>query len=224
MRYLLPDRTETFPPNEQPSRNMLEKLISAVDEERRQLAHDLHDELGQMLSSLSIGMAGLEAEIEDKDKKATIKELRQLLTLIQEEIIKITKTIHPCLLENLGFKSAIEQLVYDFKKLYKIPTDLKIYDIRKNKKYIEEKIEITFYRILQEILVTLVEIKVKRIKITLRTGKNSLSMVVKWLFKYDTPYIIDIPESLERTRLLGGGFRIKKRNKKGTITASVPLE
>ena len=93
-------------------RELTHQLIQGQEEERRRLALDLHDEMGQVLSALKIGLQSLVGEGRDPENlyRDEVLELIELSQAIMDRIRALAYSLHPAILENFGLVAAIEDL------------------------------------------------------------------------------------------------------------------
>jgi len=122
-------------------------LQSVREEERKMLARELHDELGQILTAAKIDLSLLE-----KSSPENKREIKEISNLINEGLVttkKIVSQLRPALLQELGLVEAVKELLNKFKQNTKLKTYL-----RTNVKDIKIDIEqsLSLYRIIQESL------------------------------------------------------------------------
>jgi PAS domain S-box-containing protein len=130
-------------------------LETAREQERRGIARELHDELGQMLTALKMDISMLRRELPPTEP--TLEKLAGMTALVDETMAtvrKISSDLHPAMLDDLGLKATLEWLVAAFKKRNpEIAYDLVI-DLGSCK--IEGRIATVAYRITQECLTNIV--------------------------------------------------------------------
>jgi PAS domain S-box-containing protein len=96
-------------------RQLSAKLIRAQDEERRRLARELHDSMGQYLAAMSMSLAALVADTPAIDKKRS-DDLQNLIQLCLSETRTLSHLLHPPLLDEVGLNSAMKWFVEEFGK------------------------------------------------------------------------------------------------------------
>lgn len=106
------------------------RMQSAREEEQRRIARDLHDDLGQQLTALKMGIAALETQLSDSngDTRALVATLglqRQIDDTIGS-LRSIAANLRPPMLDDLGLAPAIEWLAGDFSDRYGVKTDVEI--------------------------------------------------------------------------------------------------
>lgn len=115
-------------------RRLVEKVIAAQDEERRLIARELHDETGQWISSLIAGLTALEDSSVDRRTKKRARELRHLSVMALSEIRRISKGLHPSVLDHMGLSSALRQYARDFSKAHGIRVEIQLVGFKSQKR------------------------------------------------------------------------------------------
>jgi signal transduction histidine kinase len=87
--------------------------MSVQDAERRHIARELHDSIGQYLAALGMGLTQLEKAKGSKTSEALV-EYRQLLDRCVNETRTLSHLLHPPLLDEAGFASAAKDYVEEF--------------------------------------------------------------------------------------------------------------
>jgi PAS domain S-box-containing protein len=132
-------------------RNLSHHLLQMQDEERRRLARELHDSVGQILSALGINLAIVQAQSYklDSSGERAVSENARLVQQVSSEIRTISHLLHPPLLELAGLASALRWYVDGFSERSKIKVDLKIPN---DFDRLPEDAELAIFRIVQECL------------------------------------------------------------------------
>ncbi len=94
-------------------RQLSTKLIRAQDEERRRLARELHDSMGQYLAAMSMSLAALVSDTPGIDKKRS-DDLQNIIQLCLSETRTLSHLLHPPLLDEIGLNSAMKWFVEEF--------------------------------------------------------------------------------------------------------------
>ena len=111
-----------------------ERLMSAQEAERKRIAQDLHDSVGQMLSSIKYSMeqAQLLSRREAPDKAGEVIDVAiQRVRRLMEEVRTIAMNLRPALLDDLGAASAVRSLCRDWQDVYRdieVETDIAVED------------------------------------------------------------------------------------------------
>src|SRR5580692_9151969 len=131
-------------------RLLLEHMLSAQEEERRRIARELHDEAGQLLTSLLVGLRTLEHARNLADVKEQGNRLREIAAQTIDEVGRLARGLHPTVLDDHGLGVALTRYVSEYTKTHKITMDLTLNELDSND--VPPAIQITLYRILQEAL------------------------------------------------------------------------
>jgi len=213
---------------EEQIRKLSRKLIDVIEEERKSLAADLHDEFGQILTSLKFDMERLQKKYiggigeETNICNRVIEEISDLA----ENIRTTTSKLRPDLLDHLGLVPALEWYIEDFKKQR---TKIKIYfQAIGFKRRLSPNIEIVLYRIFQESINNILKHSGANkidIKLTCSHPKVIFSCkdngkgfdVTDNGFPRDDIMGIGLLSMKERAETLNGKFKLKSVEGKGTI-------
>ena len=128
-------------------RNLSSRLMHAQDVERRRIARELHDSIGQYLGALGMSLAQLEMATGSKFPE-TLSECRQLLDGCVNEARTLSHLLHPPLLDDVGFASAATNYVQEFARRSGIEIDISV-DLPNR---LQADTEILLFRVLQESL------------------------------------------------------------------------
>lgn len=127
------------------------QLLNAQESERKRIAADLHDGIGQCISAVKFIVEGSLEQLEPKVPKGELKSLRALVPLLSEtteEIRNIIMNLRPSMLDDLGVLATIGWYCRQFKKLYPHIRTSENIDISET--WIPDPLKITIFRILQE--------------------------------------------------------------------------
>jgi PAS domain S-box-containing protein len=129
---------------------LIEQVMTAQDEERRRIARELHDETGQSLTALLVGLR----TIEEAPTMARAAELAQLLrrTVAQtlDDVGRLSRGLHPSILDDVGLAAAVNRHVQQFADRHGVAADLRIEGL--DGEPLPPLLQTTVYRILQEAL------------------------------------------------------------------------
>ena len=213
------------------NRKFTQLIQSHIEDERRSLARELHDELGQYVSAIKIFASNisnkakkLSPEIE-KNADSVISAANQ----IYDGMHSIIKQLRPSSLDNLGLAETLKDTVNTWQKQYQ---DLEIHlSIKGDLSHLNETLNINIYRIIQEAMNNVLKhSKAKVIKINLVLNKKGLlelnfsddgqGMDLK---KVDQTKNFGILGMQERIQSLNGSFELISKKNQGTqILISVP--
>lgn len=212
-------------------RERLSQTVKAQEDERQRVARELHDQGGQALTGLKLGLARLQKLAPNKELEQMVQELKNLTVSTMEDIHNLSLDLRPSMLDDLGLMPAIRQYGIQFQKRSGIEVYLNLPRVIPRQ---SGEVEITVFRVIQESLTnTAKHAKASKITITIKTISNLLQVKVE-----DDGLGFDIKEALdkqgkksvglfgirERVELLNGSFSIKSSLGAGTVLEfTIPL-
>ncbi len=217
-------------------RHLSRQLMGSMEEERKRLASDLHDEFGQAVTALYLGMEDLQNALPEglKVQKTRCKELIGLIEKLGENIRNISSELRPDMLDHLGLIPTLEWYVEEFaKRRHGLQIDFQATGLKKRP---DSEIEIVLYRILQEAVNNIVRhARAEHISILLTYSHPKLILTIKddgvgfeqtenmlpWDGKKPG---IGLVGMRERVGSVGGTIDIRSSKGKGTvIRAELPI-
>ena len=131
-------------------RLLLEHVLTAQEEERRRIARELHDEAGQLLTSLLVGLRTLDDSRSLADTRAKGRSLRKITAQAIDEVGRMARGLHPIALDDHGLGVALGRHVAEYAKNHNIAVDLKLAGLDSTN--LLPAVQTGLYRILQEAL------------------------------------------------------------------------
>ena len=218
---------------EEALRKLSGRLLGIQDQERRRIARELHDSLGQYLAGLKIAIDLLSNSPSSEKNKELLAECRDILEKSITETRTLSHLLHPPLLDEAGFSSAASWFVSGFSQRSGIPVSL---DLPPDMPRLSEAVEIALFRVLQESLTNVhrhsqaasAEIKVESDaeQITIEVMDHGHGMPDRVLQQLNGDGIqlgVGLAGMRERVHELGGNFEVKSDQSGTVIRASVPL-
>ena len=129
-------------------RQLLEKVITTQEDERRRIARELHDSTSQSLTSLIVGLRMMETNCAQCASPTKATDLRQVASRTLDEVRDLSMRLRPRVLDDLGLAAALERLVSEWQSRNKIPVDVVI----QLSERLPGEVETALYRIAQETL------------------------------------------------------------------------
>jgi PAS domain S-box-containing protein len=208
--------------------------LSLVEErERRSIATDLHDQIGQTLSVIKMRCFELRDNLKEPSLIRQIDEIRELVKQTIGDTRSLTFELSPPVLYELGLVAAIDWLAEQFQ----VKHNLKCRVETDNKpKPLSQDIEVVLFRSVRELLVNTVKhAQAKKVKITIRVNKKNLRIRVTddgIGFSPETKATRAYKDQqfglfsiTERIRHLGGVLEVDSQKGKGTmVTLVAPLK
>src|SRR5205814_8941164 len=100
--------------SERVARDTVRRVIEAQELERRRLARELHDETGQALTSILLGLKGIRAAATDEDAERAEADLRELVVSALQDVRSLAVELRPSALDDFGLVPALERLAGTF--------------------------------------------------------------------------------------------------------------
>ncbi|HNC07552.1 MAG TPA: sensor histidine kinase, partial [Anaerolineales bacterium] len=216
---------------EQLRAELFRKIVSAQESERQRIARDLHDETGQSLTAIGMGLRGLSDETDAKRRTSTLTQLQSLTSDSIRELQRIISDLRPAHLDDLGLSATLRWYASRIHELTSIQTRV---DIEGDEPVLDDAVKITIFRIVQESLnnvvkhshATNVNVKVhylaKDVRIHVRDNGTGFDMnaVQSRIGRVS----LGLAGMDERAALLGGAVTVSSRPNFGTeVEAVIPL-
>jgi signal transduction histidine kinase len=212
--------------SERVSRDAVRRVVEAQEVERARLARELHDETGQALTSILLGLKTLEERVDSEEGGAAVAELRDLVVKTLQDVRRLAVELRPAALDDFGLVPALERLRDTVSEQSGVSVDLRS---QLGKERLPAETETALYRIVQEALTNILKhASATRVTVRLSRDERSVSLVVQ-----DDGRGFD-PESVrqgglgligmrERVALLGGRLTVESSEGAGTmLRAEVP--
>jgi signal transduction histidine kinase len=227
------ERTVELDRTNQNLRDLSARLMQLQDDERRRIARELHDSVGQMLAALGMNLAAVGTDIERLTKTANaVTDSAALVQELSREVRTISHLLHPPLLDEAGLASALHWYVDGFSERSKIKVDL---EIPADFERLGRESETAIFRTVQECLTNIhrhSESPTARIRIAASDGYVCVEIEDRGkgirpekqfeLASTGTPGV-GIRGMRERLRQLGGSLDIHSNGKGTLIVARLPV-
>jgi PAS domain S-box-containing protein len=210
-------------------RLLLEHELSAQENERRRIARELHDEAGQLLTALLVGLRTLEDARKITDVKVQGRRLREITAQAIDEVGRLARGLHPTVLDDHGLGVALSRYVTEYTKTHNIAVDLKLNELELSA--LPSAAQIGVYRILQEALTNVarhsgakaVSIRFTRLSTALEVAvvDNGCGFDAKAVAVFS--HRLGLQSMRERAAMLGGTVSFTSQRKGTKILVQVPL-
>lgn len=200
------------------------RAVSAQEEERRAIARDLHDSIGQALTSIRVQAEVLATRTVDETTERGARKIAQASDATIEEVRRAIARLGPAVLDELGLGAAIARLLEDLEETG-VSIEARIEPISE----MSAAVERTAYRIAQEALTNVARhAAASRVAITIERRGEELSLEVRDDGRGITPDELESSHGLramrERAEILGGSLSIEALPEGGTrLLATLPL-
>ena len=113
---------------EEEMRQLSQRVVASQEQERRALSRELHDDVGQMVTSLRFRLSDLEQQCPrpSVEFSATLDQCRELLEQTIEYVRNIAMGLRPSMLDDLGLAAAIEWQAREFSKRFNVPATVNV--------------------------------------------------------------------------------------------------
>jgi signal transduction histidine kinase len=208
------------------------RLVEVQETERRQIARELHDEAGQSLTGLIVGLKLLARDAHQPDVVLShVTKLEQTTDMVLENLHRLAINLRPAMLDHLGLVAALRQHIEDFSSEYGYASQFEV--IGFDDKRLPPAVETTIYRIVQEALTNVIRhAQATRVDVVLKRKRSDNRRMITIIedngIGFD-PEAVNQNKHLgllgmrERAEMLGGSLTIESTVKMGTtIFVEVP--
>jgi signal transduction histidine kinase len=136
------------------ARDALRRVVAGQEVERRRLARELHDETGQALTSILLGLRAVDEADDSQSVAKAVSDLRELVVATLQDVRRLAVQLRPKALDDFGLVPALERLVQTFSESSGIKTEL---EANLGEERLPPEVETTLYRIVQEALTNVVK-------------------------------------------------------------------
>ncbi len=209
-------------------KQFLQRVVEAQEEERARIARELHDELGQALTGLSIGLRGLQTSTANQAVlRQQLKQLEEITVNTLGNMRHLVTELRPALLDDMGLSAALQNYTQNYAKLTGLDIAL---SISPEEMYLRPNTEIVLFRITQEALTNVIRhAEATQAHINLECTPHQITLKIA-----DNGHGLNGAESednwglfgiKERVKLVEGQLKINSNPGKGTVLLiQIPFE
>jgi PAS domain S-box-containing protein len=203
-------------------RVLSQRLVQVQEDERRAIARELHDEAGQALTALKVGLELLER---DAGRPASVvarsRELNNTVDQVMENLHRLSMNLRPASLDRVGLVPALAQYIESFRQMNGLPVEF--LPVGLDGAHLSPDVEITLYRVVQEALTNVVRhAQATRVSIVLQRKLGVVAGIIE-----DNGQGFDVDLALqggrlglfgmqERAEMLGGRLVVESTIGQGT--------
>jgi len=205
-------------------RDSLRRMFEGQELERRRLARELHDETGQALTSVLLGLKAVETS---DDVPVALAALRELVVNTLQDVRRLAVELRPKALDDFGLLPAVERLVETFRAATGIEVQ---FESRLGEERLPAEVETTLYRVIQEALTNVAKhAAAQSVSVLLVRRDASATAVIEddgqgFTSADEAEGGIGLAGMRERLALLGGRLIIESDAATGTtVAAEVPI-
>jgi signal transduction histidine kinase len=159
--------------SERVARDTLRRIVAAQELERQRLARELHDETGQALTSILLGLK----QLEGGGSQEAVAALRELVVATLQDVRRLAVELRPKVLDDFGLVPALERLTHGFAETTGIAVDLEASAITER---LPTEVETAIYRIVQESLTNVVKhARAGRVSVLLTRAEGRIKAVIE---------------------------------------------
>lgn len=213
---------------------LLKRLVAGQEYERRRIARDLHDQLGQRMTALRLKIASLSDLSDDPEQLAVrIKRLQEIAERLDSEVSFLAWELRPSTLDDLGLLDSVGAFVQEWSTHHETAAEFHSFSFPKER--LESEIETHLYRITQEALNNVAKhANAKNVTVMLERRKENIILIIEddgVGFKQSAKTAsanstkgLGLIGMSERAALIGGEVEIESAKGKGTtIYVRVPF-
>ncbi len=226
------DMSEELKHKEEMRVQLLAKVISAQEEERKRIARELHDETSQTLTSLMVGLRFIEDSADATQIRGEIAQLRALAAQTLNDVHHLATELRPSLLDDLGLFAAVQRYAKEYSDKTGINVDCHVSSLSGQR--LPSEVEVAVYRIIQEALTNVAKhAEANNVSVVLRYRDSSLVATIEDDGKgFDVNSLMASAHGKglglfgmhERASLIGGKLTIESEPEVGTtVFLEVPL-
>jgi PAS domain S-box-containing protein len=207
-------------------RDYVTLVTRAIEEERKRVARELHDDTAQALVALARNLDTLMLDVEDRpETRQRVEEIRTLAESILRNVRRFSRDLRPSLLDDLGLVPAVEWLTEDLSQQSGVRSQLDVIGIPRR---MEPDVELSLFRIAQEAIsnvrrharATQVTVRLsfadKRVRLQIRD--NGAGFVPsERAADLSSARGLGLRGMRERAELIGGAFSVTSEAGKGTV-------
>lgn len=210
---------------------LLHRTVQAQETERQRIARELHDETGQRLTALALGLRGLSENISTQPEKAAAqaRHLESLALSGIDELKRLVSGLHPPQLDDLGLAATLRWYVHEVADHYGLTVNC---NCKAEKNELPPEVRIVLFRIAQEALTNIVrhaqatqiwvELEINDEKARLMIRDNGRGFEAEQLIHQAAPQNHwGLMGMIERASLVGGQCQIQSQPGQGTTVETV---
>jgi len=205
--------------SERDIRKLTANLITAQEHERRRVARDLHDSMGQLLSALAAEIGStLDLDIPGSAKQR-LQAARESALRIVDEARRIARQLHPAIVEDLGLPKSLQSLCDEFSQRTEIPV---VFSTRALSSAVPIEVATCAYRIAQQALNNVdSHARAKHASVRLSMGRSLHLSICDDGIGFDRASVpgggFGLMSMIERTRMAGGRLWVRSQPGQGTV-------
>jgi signal transduction histidine kinase len=156
---------------------LLARVLAAQEDERKRISRELHDDAGQALTSVIMGLTRIEAAVQDEDARSQAAEMKDTAHHALHLMRDLARDLRPSTLDDLGLAAALGRYVSDYGTKYGITTH---FHANSDGMRFRPEVETALYRIAQEALTNVVRhARANSVNVVLERRPGAMILVVE---------------------------------------------
>ena len=212
--------------SERVGRDVVRRVVAAQEAERKRLARELHDETGQALTSILLGLKPLERAADEQLAEA-VASVRTLVVSTLQDVRRLAVELRPAALDDFGLVPAVTRLTDTFREQTGMHVEL---EARLSEERLPPEVETALYRIVQEALTNVVKHSgATRVSVLLTERDHAVAAMVEddgvgFELEGAREDGLGLVGMRERIGLVGGRLQVESSAGAGTtVVAEVPV-
>ena len=209
---------------------LIRKLIRVQEDERKRISRELHDEIGQAVTTLMVSMRALADGAADERQRGILMGARDLAATTLSDIRILAVDLRPPVLDDLGLLPAVKKYIAKFLELHDVRVE---FNSKGGDGIISGYTAMALYRIIQESLTNVIKhsgadqiwitIEIRDKHVFLNIVDNGMGFLEEVIYERRRENRLGVYGMIERVQLLGGTFKIDSEPGRGTnIRVVVP--
>jgi len=212
---------------------LLQKVIAAQEDERKRISRELHDETGQSLTSLMVGLRMIEEATTLEEARQRAGDLRTVAGQTLDNVRSLARELRPSVLDDIGLVPALERYTHDYGLRHHIAADFQA--VNADGHHLSPEVSTALYRIVQEALTNVARhAQAHSVSVLLDCRNETVRVIVEDDGRgFDVAQVLSRREHdrhlgllgiRERVELLGGTMTIESQPGAGTtLYVEIPL-
>ncbi len=206
----------------------MRSMLEGQEKERSRIARDLHDGLGNLLSSLKVNFGSLQINFDDKNSERIYGTASEMIDEACSEVRKIAHEMMPQSLRKLGLRKAVEDLVVKMDAVHEFSAELHVHGTERT---FDDNTNVMLFRIIQEALNNIVKYaQAHEVSVQMVYGDEWFDLTIEDDGIGFDPHSADVEKGMGlksiafRTEFIGGTYDLNSRIGVGTlVTINIPL-
>ena len=205
---------------------LFEEVMTAQEDERRRIARELHDETGQSLTALLVGLRTLEGSRTMAEAVKLARRLRGIAAHTLDEVGRLSRGLHPSILDDVGLAAAVTRQAQEVAEVHGIAVDVRVEGL--DAEPLPPLLQSTLYRVVQEALTNVAKHAGAR-SVSVRLVRDQATVELRVQddgagFEAGNGGRLGLRGMQERAVLVGGSVKVESLPGVGaTITAHFPV-